>query len=169
VTAAPPTSARGRPSPTTTRTGSRPRRVRGQAAVAVGKLLAVAPPGVLRFEATELPNQRTRDGQLDRDHGLEMLGRARPRRSRFRFRFENRPQSTASCVHRAPSPAALKTFNLQLYRHCSHRERPIAMQKVEGSSPFSRSSRKPRSGGVFSLLRAPNQRPPDVGDRLVPL
>jgi hypothetical protein len=31
------------------------------------------------------------------------------------------------------------------------RAQPLAMQKVEGSNPFSRLSRKPRPGGAFAL------------------
>ena len=48
-------------------------------------------------------------------------------------------------------------MNSQIQRICRQNRHvptlviPIAMQKVEGSSPFSRSSENPRSSGVFCV------------------
>jgi hypothetical protein len=39
----------------------------------IGKMLALSPRSATRLEETDLPEQRTRDRQLDRDDGLEVL------------------------------------------------------------------------------------------------
>jgi hypothetical protein len=36
-------------------------------------MLAISPRRATRLEETDLPEQRTRDGELDRDNGLEVL------------------------------------------------------------------------------------------------
>jgi hypothetical protein len=55
---------------------------------------------------------------------------------------------------RAPLAAEQEgAANRQLSRHRKSEARLIAMQKVEGSNPFSRFARKPRRGGAFFVSR----------------
>jgi hypothetical protein len=75
VTATAPTSVPRRPSPITTRTGRAQDEGEAEPQPRVRKRLALLPRPALGVEEADLPEQGTGDGQLDRDHRLEVLNR----------------------------------------------------------------------------------------------
>jgi len=52
------------------------------------------------------------------------------------------------------SQASVGAERLHIYRPLASMTGLVAMQKVVGSNPFSRSKEKPRSGGAFLCLNA---------------